>query len=85
MRRYSDLIKKILVYMEGCKGNPPFEAPRIEKYTMEQVHYHIGLCNEAEYLHVIEHSARNTLSQYEIKALTWKGHEVLDGWPPEVD
>ena len=62
MRRYSDLIKKILVYMEGCKGNPPFEAPRIEKYTMEQVHYHIGLCNEAEYLHDRAFHTRHSLA-----------------------
>lgn len=81
MRRHLDLLKKILVYVEGCRNTPPFDAPVIEGYTTAQIHYHIGLCYEAGYLHVIEHSVLSAPSQYEIKALTWKGHEALEGWP----
>ena len=32
--------------VSGDEGHPP----EVNGYTLEQVHYHVGLCNEAGYL-----------------------------------
>lgn len=76
MKRYMCLILEILRFAERQSGEEPMiPPPEIEGYTPRQVHYHVGLCGEAGYLHVRESS---TGGEFFIQSLTWQGHEVLD-------
>ena len=79
MRRFKDLVQAILSYVERYSGPPPIEVPEIPSFDQLQVHYHVGLCSEAGFLHVKEIPNPNGCwKQYEIINLTWQGHEALD-------
>ena len=80
MQRNQTLIREILKYVEGHEGSHMLAAPKLDGYSDEQIHYHIGLCVEAGYL---EAQPLNTLgasyTMYpRINHMTWHGHEALD-------
>lgn len=76
MKRYMSLILEILRFTERqCGDEKTIVPPEIEGYTPRQVHYHVGLCQEAGYLHAVASSKRG---EFFICNLTWQGHEVLD-------
>ena len=74
MKRYMDLIRKILEHME-CHVQPGhlMPEPEIAGYTPGQVQYHIELCIQAGY-------ARVTVPGSDLIELTWQGHEALDAF-----
>lgn len=74
MKRYHELICKLLGWVEQQTDTEPKMPPEIEGYTPEQVHYHVGLCGQAGYLDVQELSKKG---MYTIRSLTWEGHEFL--------
>ena len=79
MKRYSQLIRTILEFSEGKGSSDLIPPPEICGYTPEQIHYHVGLCEEAGYLHVESISgAEEPYRRYAISSLTWNGHEALD-------
>ncbi|MYE07109.1 MAG: DUF2513 domain-containing protein [Chloroflexi bacterium] len=76
MKRYMALILEILRFTERqCGDEHMIQPPEIDGYTPRQVHYHVGLCGEAGYLHVQASSKRG---EFFIQSLTWQGHEELD-------
>ncbi|MYB48786.1 MAG: DUF2513 domain-containing protein [Dehalococcoidia bacterium] len=69
MKRYMQLIRAILQYVE-CHGNGQSMCqPEIDGYTPAQVSYHIELCKQAGYIW-----ADGPFPQ----TLTWAGHNALD-------
>ena len=78
MKRDMQLIYKILRYAEERANGRRLDAPSCTDYSPEQVHYHIGLCEQAGYLEVALAGANpGGPPYYVIVALTWSGHEVL--------
>ena len=78
MERYMKLIRWLLEHAEQKDSGRYTDPPQCRKYTMEQMHYHIGLCSQADYLTVEEISAgEERFKRYAIGSLTWKGHEAL--------
>ena len=75
MKRYQDLICKLLAWAEQKPDLTPELPPEIEGYTPEQVRYHVELCSEAGYLHI--HTSKDG-KKHAIRSLTWQGHEVLE-------
>ena len=73
MKRYQELIRKLLEWSEQQTTRTPQSPPEISGYTPDQVQYHVGLCGEAGYLRVQEMAE----GQYVIRCLTWEGHEAL--------
>lgn len=72
------LIRKILEYTE-CKGNGGvLHVPELGEYTVDQVHSHVGLCQEAGYLVVEEMVDGSNRQRFVIDRLTWHGHNALD-------
>ena len=78
MQRKMKLIRKILEYVERAQTEESLPAPEFEDYTEAQVHYHLGLCEEAGYLAL--HQPRSTEQRRfpGILRMTWAGHEALD-------
>ena len=76
MKRKMELIWEILQYAEENAAGKMLDPPHIEGYSMEEINYHIGLCYEAQYLHVVEFKHEQQASTYKILNVTWKGHEV---------
>ena len=68
MKRYMNLIQKILQYAECYATGQNMATPEIDGYTLAQVTYHIDLCEQAGFLR-----------QYSM-VLTWQGHEELEGF-----
>ena len=54
-------------------------VPEINGFTPQQVHYHVGLCEQANLLTVRSISGADApYPQYVIGQLTWNGHEALE-------
>lgn len=66
-------------------GNPiafitfgPYEVPKIENFTSDQVQYHIRMCEEAGWLHPGKKMTGNGRSKNaHVGELTWSGHQYL--------
>ena len=78
MKRHRKLIRLILQYAESNASGSPLDPPNLEGFTLGEVNYHIGLCDEAKFLHVASTKSADDPRQYRILNLTWKGHEILD-------
>ena len=81
MKRHKSLIHKLLEYTEENAKGRSLDAPAIDGFNMCEVHYHIGLCVEAGFLHAKNITAPrlgDTYEKWEIINLTWKGHEIID-------
>lgn len=78
MKRYMDLICKILAFAEELDSTAGTFPPEISGYTAQQVHYHVQLCSEAGFLHAEEiKTVGSTYTRYRILSLTWQGQEKL--------
>ena len=79
MKRDFKLIYRILCHVER-HTNGPIQVPDVDGYEPEVVHYHVGLCEEANYLVVAGkpslYDGKRMFSG--IERLTWDGHEALD-------
>ena len=79
MPRRMRLVHKLLEHVEIQQTEHRIPVPEIDGYSEGQVHYHVGLCQEAGYLvvrHPVAESPRHRFRG--IERLTWKGHEALD-------
>ena len=74
------MIFKLLEFAEEQDGVNFVDAPEVIGYAAEQIHYHIALCHEAEYLEAqkVSDKGRGNIHVYAIGPLTWAGHEALD-------
>ena len=50
MRRNMSLIKELLTYAEANATGVRLPAPTIRGFSETEVHYHLGLCDQAGYL-----------------------------------
>lgn len=75
MKRYMDLIRRLLEQMEATELNRPLREPEIAGYTPDQVRYHITLCLQAGYARRISPESNSNVVE-----LTWQGHEALDAF-----
>ena len=79
MKRELRLIRKILEYVESRTSGGMAPAPECPQYSWEKVHYHIGLCGQADYLEIRKISgAEDGQPRYDVGNMTWQGHEALD-------
>ncbi len=82
MRRDMTLIARILRYAEGNASLTVWSRiPKFDGYTDAEVHYHIGLCIQAEYLQNTKSVPFNGRC-LGVGLLTWAGHEALDRLDP---
>ena len=70
MKRYMNLIRSILEYVECQEPDRLITHPEVNGYTPQQVKYHVGLCEEAGFIACSDGSGL-------IQRLTWHGHEEL--------
>ena len=74
MKRDMDLIRKILVGMEGLEESPTSTGEfQVEGFTDGQVNYHLRLLVEAGLI-VAADAGDEWIPLY----LTWQGHEFID-------
>ena len=79
MRRKMKLIRKLLEYREMSVTEGALPAPEFPDYSEAEVHYHLGLCEEAGYLVLYQPAWEGPGRRFEgIVRLTWVGHEALD-------
>ena len=79
MRRKMRLVRKILEHVEMQTCEDAIPVPEVRDYSEAEVHYHVGLCQEAGYL--VLHQAEHNLQGKKlpgIARLTWDGHEALE-------
>ena len=70
----------MLEHAECYADGSGLNAPEFDEYSDAQVNYHIGLCAQAEFMHVQPEPRTmvDTQTRYHIVNLTWAGHEKLD-------
>jgi hypothetical protein len=76
MKRDMDLVRKILMTMEGAPANG-VKAFSIVDYDAEMVSYHVAIMGEAGLLIAEDYSTLHTLDYLPVR-LTWAGHEFLE-------
>lgn len=78
MQRKMKLIRKILEYFERPQTEESLPVPEFEDYTEAQVHYHLGLCEEAGHLVLYQPGSTEPRRFPGIRRMTWAGHEALE-------
>lgn len=79
MKRKHALIMKILEHVEAQEDELAFSVPDFDGYSEAEVHRHIGLCRDADYLVTSQPSSANGRVRYRrIWRLTWNGYDALD-------
>ena len=79
MQRQFELICKILAYVEREETNGAVPIPEFDGHTPVEVHNHVRLCVEADYLEAGNPGWYDGHLLYpSITRLTWTGHEALD-------
>ena len=72
-------MRKLLQYAEANATGQLIDAPEFERYSEEEVHYHLGLCRQAGYMEVSSSTyAGMPTPRYMIINLTWAGHGELE-------
>ena len=79
MQRKMPLVRQLLEYTEMQNTEERMPAPEFDGYSEAEVHYHLGLCEEAGYLILHPPAQGGPPRRFGgITRLTWKGHETLD-------
>ncbi len=79
MQRKMKLIRKLLEHLEMSQTEDAIPIPELDHYSEAEVHYHVGLCHEAEYMVVYLPEVEGPGRRFRgIVRLTWTGHEALD-------
>ena len=80
MQRKMKLLRKLLEHIEMSQTEDRIPVPEMEGYGEAEVHYHVGLCEEADFLVILhsQHESEPGRRFSGISRLTWKGHEALD-------
>ena len=79
MRRKMKLVRKILEYVEMQTSEDAIPVPEVRDYSEAEVHYHVGLCEEAGYLVLYQPDSNLQGRRFPgIARMTWDGHEALE-------
>ena len=79
MQRKFKLIRKLLEYVEMSHTGGRLPVPEFRDYGEAEVHYHLGLCEEAGYLVLCQPTNDDQARRFGgISRLTWLGHDALD-------
>ena len=79
MQRKMKLIRKLLECVEVSNTEERLPVPEFRDYSESEVHYHLGLCEEAEYLILYQPKSNGSIRRFGgISRLTLAGHEALD-------
>ena len=79
MKRDMALIKALLEHVENLCGGDWIDAPSLPNYTDRQIHYHIDLCQQADFLETKKTTGPDSpYARFAVRNLTWPGHEMLD-------
>ena len=79
MERNMSLIRWILEHLEQKTTLAPAPVPACNKFTPEQISYHIKLCDQAGYFDDVDvvSGSEERFPRYEVGSLTWMGQETL--------
>ena len=79
MELCDSLLRWILLFARRECGTVGFVVvPDHPDFCAEQVHYHVGICEQAELLEVIDQTVHDyPYRRYGIRNLTLKGHQFL--------
>lgn len=77
MQRNMDLVRNILLEAEKVSNPDDWFLPKIDGHSKEEIYYHVMILGQAGYLDTIDLSSSDGF-EWQIKNLTWKGHEFLD-------
>lgn len=79
MKRDLDLVRKILLWMEGSDHGTVHTEPQIEGFSAEQVGYHVHLMGQAGLITALDITTNGDHSPNALpSSLTWAGHDFLD-------
>ena len=79
MQRNWKLIKHILAHVEREHQGASMFVPEFEDYTRSEVHYHVFLCVDADFLMATTGNITGKGIRFDqIYHLTWAGHNELD-------
>lgn len=78
MRRNLDLIRAILLEVEKANSISDSFQLYIDGHSIQEIHYHVKLLNQAGYLEAEGPFDRETIDVWNPICLTWQGHEFLD-------
>jgi hypothetical protein len=79
MKRDMDLVRKILLALEGNEHVYQHEQLKIEGYSPDQVGFHMFLMMEAKLITGTEISTMDSKSPEVLPgSITWEGYEFLD-------
>lgn len=78
MKRNLDLIRKILLDVEG--RSEPFGSTDIEidGFDSAEICYHVGLLAEVGFIHAVKSVRLGGETRYLISSMTFDGHDYLD-------
>jgi hypothetical protein len=79
MKRDMDLIRKVLLEIEGCTGDD-IRNIRIDGYSHDQIAYHVYLLHDAGLIeaNILYGMGSVKPTNYAIFRMTWAGHDFLD-------
>jgi len=78
MKRDFDLVRKILIDMEGCESGYVGNL-EIEGYTEDQILHHVYLMGQANLLEIADITSIGSESPQALPlSITWSGHDFLD-------
>jgi len=80
MKRDMDIIRKILLKIEGYECDEPLQALEIEGYLEDEIRYNVYLLENAELIQgkCFFNIASVKPSGYAIFRMTWTGHDFLE-------
>lgn len=77
MKRNWDIIREVLIKVEGLPSGEELRAEDLNEKDYDSVIYNMGLLLEANLVRGIDVSSHSGMS-YILQSLTWNGHEFLD-------
>lgn len=77
MKRNLDLIRDVLLAVEGHDRPTKTVEIRVEGASPEEIAYHVMLLGQAQFVDAVDMSDGQMLD-WRPKSLTWQGHEFLD-------
>ena len=81
MKRDMDIVRKLLLYLEGEVDYKPLRSSDIAigGYSDAQIGYHLGILADGGLIDVIDtNSMDSKVFSCFVKGITWQGHEFLD-------
>ena len=81
MKRDMDLVREILLQIEQSEATPDRRVEYSHNnsaYTQEEIGYHLGIMKEANLICMDLRYVTGSPTLYEVRGLTWEGHDYLE-------